>query len=77
MLTRTHPFDHVKDIATLKKEWKMYEKGEKRIKLPKTLHPQWDYLVNIMLTFNFKKRPMFHEILEILKKLDENGTMRK
>jgi hypothetical protein len=30
-----------------------------------------------MLTYNYKKRPMFNQILEILKKLDDNGTMRK
>jgi hypothetical protein len=44
---------------------------------PKTFHPQWEYITNYMLTYNFKKRPMFRDILELLKKLDDNGTMRK
>ena len=61
----------------LKNEWKMFEKGEKRIVYPKNMHPQWEYITNIMLTHNFKKRPTFHDILEILKKLDNNETMRK
>lgn len=30
-----------------------------------------------MLTHNPKKRPNFHEVLEILKKVDDNGFMRK
>lgn len=29
-----------------------------------------------MLSHNPKKRPTFHDILELLKKLDDNGTMR-
>lgn len=64
-------------VYELKDQWKMFEKGEKRISYPKNIHPQWEYITNIMLTHNFKKRPMFHDILELLKKLDDNGTMRK
>ena len=30
-----------------------------------------------MLTHNFKKRPNFHDVLEILKKVDDNGNMRR
>lgn len=30
-----------------------------------------------MLTHNFKKRPTFHDVLEILKKVDDNGDMRR
>jgi len=30
-----------------------------------------------MLTYNYKKRPQFHDVLELLKKLDDKGNMRK
>lgn len=64
-------------MKELKEEWKKYEKGEIRITYGKDLHPQWEYITNIMLTHNFKKRPTFHDILEILKKLDDNGNIRR
>ena len=54
-----------------------FEKGEKRVEYDSKLHPQWEYITNLMLTHNSKKRPTFHDILELLKKLDDNGTMRQ
>lgn len=74
MLTGRHPF---KPVVYQENEWKMFEKGLNWLVYPKNMHPQWEYITNIMLTYDYKKRPHFHQILEILKKLDENSTMKK
>lgn len=47
-------------MTDLKTEWKKFERGEKRVEYPKDLHPQWQFLTNLMLTHNHKKRPTFH-----------------
>ena len=32
-------------------------------------HPNWEFFTNYMLTYDPKKRPTFHEVLEKLKKV--------
>ena len=56
-------------MPQLRQEWASYQKGAKRVKYNETLHPLWEYFTNIMLTFDAKKRPTYHEVLEILKKV--------
>jgi uncharacterized protein YyaL (SSP411 family) len=33
------------------------------------LHPNWEFFTNYMLTYDPKKRPTFHDVLEKLKKV--------
>ena len=63
MLTGSNPFDHIKTFPELKAEWVKFEKGEKRVEYDAKFHPQWEYITNLMLTHNSKKRPTFHDIL--------------
>lgn len=63
MLTKSQPLDHIETFPELKVEWEKFEKGEKRAEYDGEFHPQWEYITNLMLTHNPKKRPTFHDIL--------------
>jgi hypothetical protein len=47
----------------------LYEKGAKRVTYNEGQNQLWEYFTNIMLTFDPKKRPTYHEVLQILKKV--------
>jgi hypothetical protein len=53
----------------LKNEWHLYEIGQRRVHYDSKLHPNWEFFTNYMLTYDPKKRPTFHEVLEKLKKV--------
>ena len=63
MLTQEVLFKGVRTFDDLRKEWHMYEIGEKRVTYSQNLHPNWEYFTNFMLTYDPKKRPTFHEVL--------------
>lgn len=70
MLTGKEYFKHVKTRSQLLSELKEFSSNLNKVKYPKELHPEWEQLTSMMLTFSPLKRKSFAEMLKIFKGIE-------
>ena len=54
----------------MRNEWNEFKKG-KMLTYDSKYNPNWEYLTNMMLTYNPDKRPTFNEVLDKFKQIEK------